>query len=74
LKFPHHDVVKHTRHEQFVDAKAHELDWVRQTIREERQRLREAGLSRTCPPCEERPCNRLESLPRWAPPPRCEPC
>jgi hypothetical protein len=30
-------------HEQLVDAKAHELDWVRETIREERQRLREGG-------------------------------
>ena len=30
-------------HEQLVDAKANELDWVRETIREERQRLREGG-------------------------------
>lgn len=30
-------------HEQLVDAKTRELDWVRETIREERQRLREGG-------------------------------
>jgi hypothetical protein len=30
-------------HEQLAHAKAHELDWVREMIREERQRLREGG-------------------------------
>jgi hypothetical protein len=34
-------------HEQLVHAKARELDWVREAIRQERQRLREGGEAQT---------------------------